>query len=132
LVKDKVSLWDCIYAPAGSIGEQRGRTFLAQALRENRLGYDMRNALADLIDAKPSDERRFVIGRRRGGRTEHWANSQISQFIRARLEDGEKLEAAVNAASEKFKKENSRIYEIWAAHRPLLEAALGAAIGPVK
>jgi hypothetical protein len=123
LVSDKNNLLHRKYLVEGSSEEKAARAAVADALRRNILCDNDKADLADLIEGRT--ERKVRILFRSKNRVRNEANSEIASFIRGRLEAGDKLEEAVNDASEKFNKQSSRIYEIWARYGPILEAAFG-------
>jgi len=108
--------------------ETERRSLLARLLRSGRpLSQEIRNRLATLFDpdpdpAEPAAERQLVFKfRSRGRRPDHVRNTAIAMEIWTRVQNGQSVEQAVNAAMDKFGRERDTIYEIWGRFKPLIE-----------
>ena len=101
---------------------------MARHLRsDSPLTREQRDVLADLFDPDPSvgfkNERRIIFQYRRcGRRSQHLANTQISQHIWELFCSGWDVESGVQDATTKYKLSREDVFKIWSRFRPIYEA----------
>jgi hypothetical protein len=104
--------------------EAAGRAALVKMLRATEpLSREIRDLLASLFDADPNkDDYRYNIRklvfefRERGNRVNTYRTTRIAEFIRLRVRNGEKNEAAFQAAMSTFKLSRSNVVQAWTRH----------------
>jgi hypothetical protein len=115
-----------VYPEAGS-EEKTARRALARILRTSKpLDLGLRLCIADLVDPDRNEierEIRFAYRRKGGRRASAVGENEIAEFIRAQLQAGTKLKAAVSNATEHFGfgKSRSRAMDIWRHWQPILK-----------
>jgi hypothetical protein len=115
------------YLESDGEDELAARAAMARHLRsDSPLTREQRDVLADLFDPDPGvafrNDRRIIFQyRRRGRRSQHLANTQISQHIWERLCSGWNVESAVQDATTKYELSREDVFKIWSRFRPIYE-----------
>jgi hypothetical protein len=112
------------YLKHNSREEKRARALLAAQIREGKLAGFAKELLALAIDPatpsthlgmKPTRTVQFISPSR--GKASTWAHDLlVADFIKRKLHECPKKEAALAAAADRFNIKRSRLQQIWKAH----------------
>ena len=106
--------------------EITARAALVRLLRSDKaLDRWLRNRLADLFDPASQCERELEFRFRSGGRrADRRAGQQVAWHVVERMQQGEKVEAAIASAMKRFGLERSAVYNATRRFRGLIERML--------
>jgi hypothetical protein len=109
------------YFKEGSPDELNARRALATLLRSGEeLDHRLRESLAELFDPAPPERQQRKLAfafRRRGKKTDHYANTQIFVEVHAAIKSGSTVTAAIADIAEEYCRSAELVKKIWSQYR---------------